>query len=231
MAGRDSFLNYLLDVYAPPPVVVPPNKLAQQSLRNPAIEFPERYGLLPIEPLAPPAPRSEARAYQLPAAPRIQREVAETISPTMGAYGLSSLLTHGGMDAGRGKADPEVLAPLMLAILGPKATRVPNLPPEGFGSRIWYHGAIDPFDKFDFSRSGQNYFLTTQQGPAYFAPTRERAQMFAETAARLKGRGAPHVKEAYLRNPILDASGDAMTYNLEDIAFLKAALASRTGRK
>ena len=96
-------------------------------------------------------------------------------------------------------------------------------PPEGFDSRVWYHGAIDPFDTFDFSRTGQNYFAQVQPGgPAYFTTDRARAQMFADTAEKLTGRGSAHVKSAYLRKPEVDASGDAMIRNKDDIHFLSA---------
>ena len=94
---------------------------AQGATRN-------RLGGDGVWPTLPPLPdnRPSARPYERPGPPRWEREVAETISPTMGAYGLAGLATTAGMDARHGKYDPETLAPLAAMAIAPGAKRGPT---------------------------------------------------------------------------------------------------------
>lgn len=81
-------------------------------------------------PQLPPLPDTRPSLRNLtppPDMPRVQREVAETISPTMGAYGIAGLGTKAALDAKRGKADPETLIPLALSIFAGPMAKTANL--------------------------------------------------------------------------------------------------------
>lgn len=151
------------------------NALAQDYAQTqPENAARNRLGGYAAWPTLPPLPdnRPSARPYERPGPPRWEREVAETISPTMGAYGLAGLATTATMDARQGKYDPEALTPLaaMAFAPGPK--------------RVWYRGGADPNISRSLSPDRQGYFMGDKHGGAHFSASPEVASEYAKAQAR-----------------------------------------------
>ncbi len=148
-----------------------------------------------VWPRLPPLPdnRPSARPYERPGPPRWEREVAETISPTMGAYGLASLGTTAAMDAGHGKYDPETLTPLIaMAAMGAKrnplamdeASRMARARQMGFDPETrYYHGTASDFDAFDRSKFGASTGADSARQAAWLVDDPRTAAGYARYAA------------------------------------------------
>jgi hypothetical protein len=146
-----------------------------------------RNGLLALPPL-PERPRAELRNYTPPGPPRVQSEVAEAISPTMGGYGMGNLLATAGMDAANAKFDPETWGMLAAGMLTPGAAKG-KIPPRVSSPIKAYHGSPHDFDKFSMDKIGTGEGAQAYGHGLYFAENEGVAKSYrdAQTASRVSG--------------------------------------------
>jgi hypothetical protein len=154
------------------------------AFRNPALELGERYGLLPLPPLTERKPSAEVRNLAPPPGPpRVQQEVAETISPTMGAYsmGQAAGTTWAKAREGDYAGAAESAAPLGLAVLPiPGAKRLPAPEPRISNPIRAYHGSPHDFDKFDLAKIGTGEGAQAYGHGLYFAENEGVARSYRD---------------------------------------------------